>query len=287
MFLLLTLRWKLAIKKLLLILWSLAMIGWVQVAEAKPDNAIGKVLRAMIGGGSVAEPAVTSYKVTATFYEPDTQPRNTIFMGSFDYNSITRSVSNLKGLLSESMTGDEIAYPNDNMTWLSLNYQLSSVYDASIGGLLVTTFLKPYTNTFSSMDGGNGWAPGTGYALYSGFPGANPGNAYAMIYVNTVNPLAPLTQAQINKLAYADCAPGGMMGAVCMTGTTEAVYGSLGSMSGYPVSQVITAIPAVSPLAAVSRLRAVSAVPESGTYAMFMAGLGVIGLISRRRRQIH
>jgi hypothetical protein len=31
-----------------------------------------------------------------------------------------------------------------------------------------------------------------------------------------------------------------MMGAICMTGTTVAAYGSVGSMGGYPVSQVIT-----------------------------------------------
>jgi hypothetical protein len=61
-----------------------------------------------------------------------------------------------------------------------------------------------------------------------------------MIFVNTANPTAALTQDQIDKLAYADCAPGGMMGATCMTGTTEAGYGTVGTMSGYPVSQVIT-----------------------------------------------
>lgn len=64
-----------------------------------------------------------------------------------------------------------------------------------------------------------------------------------MIFVNTANPLAALTQAQINKLAYADCAPGGMMGAVCMTGTTVAGYGAIGTMSGYPVSQTMTKKP--------------------------------------------
>ena len=61
-----------------------------------------------------------------------------------------------------------------------------------------------------------------------------------MIFINTTDPTAPLTQAQINKLAYADCAPGGMMGATCMSGTTVAGNGTVGSMSGYPVSLVIT-----------------------------------------------
>ena len=126
-----------------------------------------------------------------------------------------------------------------------MGYQLSSIRDDALGGLLVTTFLRNTTNTLSTIGGGDGWSPGTGGALYYGWPSAtNPslggvGNAYARIFVNTEDPTASLTQAQIDKLAYADCTAGGMMGAACMTGTTEAGYGSVGSMSGYPVSQVI------------------------------------------------
>lgn len=168
------------------------------------------------------------------------------------------------------MTGDAVANPNYDygMTWLDLNYQLSSIYDSTLGGLLVTTFLNNNTDTFTKMFGGDGWSPGTGMALYSGFPGANSGNAYARIFVNTLDPTAPLTQAQIDKLAYADCAPGGMMMTTCMTGTTVAGYGTIGSMSGYPVSQVITA-----------------AVPEPESYVMILAGLGLLGLVARKQRK--
>lgn len=236
-------------KKMLLISAALAMIGSVQVAQA----------------------AVTTYNVLETFFEPDTQPSDTIFKGSFSFDDVTHTVSNLQGILSESMTGGSTGYPNDSMTWLPLNYQLSSVYDATLGGLLVTAFLNNSTNTFSTMFGGNGWSPESGIqngGMYFNVPGANPGNAYAMIFVNTTNPLAPLTQAQINKLAYADCAPGGMMGYTCMTGTSAAGYGSIGTMSGYPVSQTITA-----------------AVPEPEFYAMMMAGLGLVGFTARRRRK--
>lgn len=59
------------------------------------------------------------------------------------------------------------------------------------------------------------------------------------------------------------------MGAVCMTGTSAAGYGAIGTMSGYPVSQVITAVP----------------VPEPDTYAMLCLGLAVTGFIARRRRE--
>jgi hypothetical protein len=207
-------------------------------------NAIGD------SAPSALTDVITSYKVVETFYEPDTQPRNSIFIGSFVFNSTSGTVSDLQGILSESMTGDPIAYPNDTMTWLPLTNQLSAL-PATLGGvdgLLVTTFKNTSTNTFTTLFGGTGWTPYDGIAaggIYYGYPipTNNPGNAYAMIFVNTAHPTAALTQAQIDKLAYADCAPGGMMGAVCMTGTNIAGYGAVGTMSGYPVSQVITRQP--------------------------------------------
>jgi hypothetical protein len=194
---------------------------------------------------------LTGYNVIETFYEPDTQPNDSIFVGSFTLNSTDGSVSNLRGSLSESMTcipGACLAYPNDTMTWLPLNYQLSAKYDSTLGGLLVTTFMLPTTNTFtdSAIFGGtDGWAPGSGRSLYFGFPATDGtvGNAYAMMFVNPYNPTATLTPAQIDKLAYADCTPAGLMGPTCMTGTSVAGYGTVGTMGGYPVSQVITKQP--------------------------------------------
>jgi hypothetical protein len=191
-----------------------------------------------LGDSPPSAPAnvVASYDVEATFYEPDTQPQNSIFTGTFTFDATTNTVSDLRGTLTESMTGPP-------MITLQLTHQLSSVSDSSLGGLLVTTFLNNNTDTFTTdpgVGGSDGWEPGSGFGLYSGFPGANPGNAYAMIFVNLSDPTTPLTQAQLDKIAYADCAPGGMMGATCMTGTTVAGYGSVGTMSGYPISQIIT-----------------------------------------------
>lgn len=220
--------------------------------------------------GSSAAQAAT-YNVTTTWLEPETQPNDSIFIGSFDFDAATKTVSNLKGILSESMTGnDNAGYPNDTMTWLSLDYQLKSWYDADLGGTFAATFRNTNTTTFSTdIDSmpDDEWRPGYGI-IYAGWPnkGANPGNAYALIFVPDA-PLTPLNQAQIDMLAYADCAPGGMMGATCMTGTSNSGYGMTGTMSGYPVSQTITA-----------------AVPEPETWAMFLAGLGLMNLIARRRR---
>jgi hypothetical protein len=110
------------------------------------------------------------------------------------------------------------------------------VYEPTLGGLLVTTFKLSSTDTFDL----GGFAPGG--RKYFGFTTGSPNNqnAYAMIFVNTANPLAAPSQAQIDKLAYADCAPGGMMGATCMTGIIPEGYGAFGTMGGYPISQVIT-----------------------------------------------
>jgi hypothetical protein len=199
-------------------------------------------LVSLLAVAPAGEAAVTTYLLVATFHEPDTQPNNTIFTGSFVYDDALQQVSDLQGRLTESMTG---APGGGGMNELALDFQLSSIYDSALGGLLVTAFLNNSTNTLSLLGGGNGWTPGTGYGLYYNYPGANPGNAYVRIFVNTANPLAQPTQAQIDKLAYADCAPGGMMSATCMTGTTVAGYGTIGTMSGYPISQTITAMQAV------------------------------------------
>lgn len=178
---------------------------------------------------------INSYNIVETFHEPMTQPNDSIFTGSFTYDSVSQTVSNLTGSLTQAMT---MMGP---MTTVPLTYQLSAVYDATLGGLLVTTFTLNSTDTF---DGG-GFAPGgTQYfGLSTGAPSAKNGgvgNAYAMVFVNTADPTAALTQAQIDKLAYADCTAGGMMMSTCMTGTTVAGYGKKGTMMGVPVSQVIT-----------------------------------------------
>lgn len=217
-----------------------------------------------------------TYNITTTWYEPQTQPRDTIFEGSFVYDEHSKTVTELKGLLSESMTDtDGMPKDADHMVWLSLNHQLESWYDATLGGTFAAVFKNNSTATFM----GDVWKPLDALAIgsvYAGFPvkAANPGNAYALIFVPD-DPTAALTQTQIDHLAYADCTPtapggmmmgGGMMGAVCMTGIAASVYGEVGTMDGYPLSQTITAV------------------PEPGTYAMLLAGIGLMGLKLRRRQ---
>lgn len=203
------------------------------------SNAIGN------SAPSATVHVLTNYNVTATFFEPDTQPNNSNFNGTFTFDSTSSTVSNLRGTLTESMTHIKDGIPMDTVP---LSFQLSAI-PSGTGGLLVTAFALNTTNTLSAnpiFGGTNGWAPASGSGLYYGFPSAtNPanggtGNAYAMIYVNLADPTAALTAAQINQLSYADCTAKGMMGDVCMTGTSLAVHGTIGTMSGFPISQTIT-----------------------------------------------
>jgi hypothetical protein len=188
----------------------------------------------------VSAPATTGllgfYGVVATFHEPMTQPNDTVFTGTFTFDATARAVSNLAGTLTQAMSPPP-------MTTIELAHQLSAVSTTpgGVDGLLVTTFALPTTDTFDP----SGFAPGgTQYfGLGAGAPNPNAGgtgNAYAMIFVNAADPAVPPAQAQLDELAYADCTAGGMMMSTCMTGTTVAGYGRVGTMKGYPASQVIT-----------------------------------------------
>ncbi|HTP52880.1 MAG TPA: fibronectin type III domain-containing protein [Anaeromyxobacteraceae bacterium] len=192
------------------------------------------------GSGSSAATttgALSFYSVVETFYEPMTQPNNSVFTGTFTYDATNKVVSNLAGSLTEAMS---MSTP---MTTVSLTHQLSttSVTLGGQSGLLVTTFLLTTTNTFDP----SGFAPGGteyyGLSTHAKNPSqGGVGNAYAMIFVNATDPTTALESAQIDMLAYADCTAGGMMGSSCMTGTSSAGYGTDGTMMGYPESQVTT-----------------------------------------------
>lgn len=216
---------------------------------------------ALAAGTPVAQAGTTSYNVSLAFnqvvYDLSNPDWDTFFTGSFDFDPDTLTVSNLKGTLSEAMTG--------NTQHVALDYQLAAQSDG-MGGLLVSVFAQNTTDVFA----GGGYVTG-GKNTFGNF------NAYVTIDVPLADPTASLSSAQVALLAYADCAAGGLMPmmlppeqrTVCMTGYvgTEADL-SGGTMQGtYPVSQSITA-----------------AVPEPEAYALFLAGLGLIAGVARRRK---
>ncbi len=202
------------------------------------------------------------YNVTQTYnqvvYDSSHPTWDTIFTGSFSFDphaAPADRVSGLTGSLSQAMTG--------NTAFRDLSFQLSSVYDATLGGLLVSVFRQNTTDVFQ----GGGFATG-GRKEYGNQ------NAYVTIFVNTTDPTAALTSAQVDKLVYGDCTDGSLMGMgsprTCMTGWVDHAKANLagGTMMGtYPIGQTITA-----------------AVPEPETYALMLAGLGLTGAIARRRK---
>lgn len=183
-----------------------------------------------VGDGAASAPVhvLTTLDVTLRFFEPDTQPNDSIFVGSYTLDSTTGTVTALAGRLSESMTGSA----STPMTQVGLTHQLSALSDGA-GGLWVSSFALDTPNVFAP----SGFAD-TLNGIYFGFPSAYNGataNSFVTIHVNLTNPIGTLPAEPLSHLVYGDCAPGGMMGATCMTGVSGG-----GTMGGYPVSQQTT-----------------------------------------------
>ena len=213
----------------------------------------------MLAGAQMAQAAVMNYNVTQTYNQivyDGTLEIDTVFTGSFSYDTVSQSVSNLSGSLSQAMTE-----AMGMTSYVSLNNQLSSVSDG-MGGLLVSTFAQNSTDVFA----GGGFATG-GTSTFGNE------NAYVTIYINTLDLTAALSYDQTLNLAYGDCTPGGLMGktdpqTICMTGWVDESKDNLagGTMKGtYPILQTVSAVP----------------VPA----AAWLFGSGLIGLVGVARRR--
>jgi hypothetical protein len=256
---------------------------------------------ALVCSASLAQ--ATTYDVAANFYDGSIQGR-TLFNGSFDWDGTT--VSNFHGLLESSMwawntatqrftsafdgagivasptyyglvnnctTSGCTGYAQNESPWLNLSYQLVTDY-SNPNYVTVTTFKNNSTDV----------AAGGGYDVWGTDPDTDPNNAMAYgmptnanrnnngfftLVFDRNNPTN--TSLTWDQMVYTDNTRFGMMGPLLtgwlgMTGHKD--YGAgVGSMGGYPSTLNITA-----------------AVPEPETYAMMMAGLGLVGWMSRRRK---
>jgi hypothetical protein len=191
--------------------------------------------------GTPAQASLLNYNVQETFFEPAYGGMyNTVFNGTFTYDTFAQSITNLTGTLSEAMTG---MMNGGVQKLLNLNFNpVASSTDAN-GNVTAHAFLLNSTPIYS--DGA--------YDSTAAMKLTGVANAYATIFVSAAQLAGTnelLASSSFSKLFYGDCQPGGMMGPMCMTGFGVA-GGTVGSMGGYVLSErVWAAAPAAVPLPA-------------------------------------
>jgi len=224
--------------------------------------AIAAGTLSLLSSAQMAQAAL--YNVTGIFDEPQTQIGNTTFIGTFDWDATTNTLSGLQGTMNATM------YPNANMGAVpdyNLTYQLASSYDTTTGDVVASVFSVDSTDVFF----GGGYNTGDTLKLgaLSGLDGFTPNlNTYFTLSFNANTMLGNLDQ-----MVYGDCAPTGLMGPMmtgdlCMTGHSVALVGNAGTMDGVPLSISITPSP----------------VPVPAAVWLFGSGLmGLIGIARRRK----
>jgi len=200
----------------------------------------------------VAQAVAVTYNVTGTLLEPMTQPLNTVFNGSFNWDGFT--VTDLHGTMNSSMYLTDDINPDYASTFplMYLNHQLSQNVDGNI--VTASVFLENTTDVFR----------GEGYqtkdvAFYGYYDGNTRNwNAYFTFAFDKTT-----MEGVLSEMVYGDCTDGGMMGATCMTGHQ---FG--GTMGAVPSTIEIT--PQVVPVPA----------------AVWFFGTALAGLVGVSRRRV-
>lgn len=245
------------------------------------SSLMTKVAKPMMLAGALAAFAgapsaqAETYTVSARFFDGGIQGE-TLFNGTFNWDGsaltsfsggLTQSmwawdaVSNTYKNMKSASLADLIANGGGQPPVLNLTYQLGSITapDAN-GDVLASVFLKNSTDVFS----GGGYLS-NGPMKYGAMDGNTPNmNAFFTLAFHATSPTN--TSTALNKIVYGDATPYGLMmpmitGNMAMTGLVGG-----GSMGGYPTHLTIVAV------------------PEPESYVMLMAGLGLLGLMVRRRK---
>ena len=214
-------------------------------------NLKTKLAATILMVGSVSMAQATTYDVQGVFSEPTAMMGNTIFNGTFDWDTAASNVDNLASLdsslmgMQNSAMAVGAATPN-----LTLNQNVIS----SISGTVVTATV--FKNNSSSVFRDNGYdakveqfSPGSG--MYGIANNPNTANAYFTFAFDIAGGVLSET-GLTTIMQYGDCTAGSMMGMMCMTGfgdTTgthenENLMGG-GNMGGFSQSLTISEVSAV------------------------------------------
>ncbi len=217
----------------------------------------------LIASANTAHAAL--FNVTGVFNEPATLTGNTTFVGSFDWDAATSTLSDFQGTMNAAMYPSATAAAVPDFV---LNNQLAFDFNAATGTVIASVFTTPSTDVFF---GGGFETNATSLKLgaLNGLDGfaANENTYFTMGFnANTMEGI-------LDEMAYGACAPTGLMGPLltgdtCMTGFSQERFGNAGSMGGFAVSLDISPV---------------SAVPVPA--AVWLFGSGLVGLVGMARRK--
>jgi len=209
---------------------------------------------------SVGQASAVSYNVEGVLYEPlkftGGTVGDTIFSGSFVWDSSTSTLSGFSGVMNSSMVSME----QD----ISLAYNLATTISGNV--VTASVFKEQTTNVFF----GGGYATRDVVGLgHSGDTFSKNRNAYFTFAFDKTT-----MDGIVDAMVYGDCTDNGMMGSICMTGIEpytreDGRFIMGGTMGATPESLSITEV---------------SSVPVPA--AVWLFGTAIAGLLGVSRKRV-